>query len=169
MCNNHDLRILSGLAPFFDFVGRYLIFSCFGPLLRSSLILFAATLMVSAACWYSLTCFFPVDLIWYSLIFVSGPLLSLNRINLAKLGNFGLFRRKTGQGIKRFPKDSPKRPISRSDAQLALCANRASKTASVSYSGAPKCDFSSCVNFWFLGCWRQHDVSSTADDVSLLT
>lgn len=128
--------------------------------------------MVSAAFWYSLTCFLSVNLIWYSLISVSGLCLSSNRFNLAKSGNFGPFRCKTGQGIKIFPKYSPIWPISCSDERLALRANRASKTASVSHSEALKHDFSSCANFsvfWLLTSawcqqyegWCQHvDVSS---------
>lgn len=157
MFNNRDLRVLSGLTLFFDFAGRYLILSCFGLLLKSSLILFAATLMVSVAFWYSLTCFFPVDLIWYSLIFVSGLFLSSNRFNLAKPGNFGPFRCKTGQGIKRFPKYSPIWPISCSDCAL--------KTASVSHSELWS---TICPLAWIFG-FLAVDVSSTADDVSMLT
>ena len=107
-----------------------------------------------------MTCFFPVDLILYSLIFVAGPFLSLNRINLAKSGDFGLFRRKTGQGIKRFPKYSPKRPIPRID--VPLIAHQ--KLTLFLVLELRNAIFLPARIFGFLAA----DVSSTADDVSLL-
>ena len=58
---------------------------------RFTLILFSATLMASAAYWYSLTRLIPDDLIWYTLNIVSDLLLSLNRINLARSGDFRAF------------------------------------------------------------------------------